>query len=168
MNSSQKFLMFIAAFFMKVCAGDSVLNLDTVELSEITPPTTYTVPTNPQISRANREDAEILSIFIGIDDTDRDLVAELSSSRVNNNGILSAKADESAAQKIANRVPTPYFIKEEVTAIHLNASAKLSASCAAAAIEEENSTTSNAVANPQTDVVSGWPWWYQWLSSFIS
>ena len=168
MNSSQKFLMFIAAFFMKVCAGDLVLNVDTVDLGEITPPTTYTVPTNTQISLANREDAEILSIFIGIDDTDsasfRDLVAELSSSRVNNNGILSA---ESASQKIANRVPTPYFITEEVTAISLNASPrKLSASCAV--IEEEKSTTLKTAAELQADTVSGWPWWYRWLSDFLA
>ncbi|MEI7493790.1 MAG: hypothetical protein WCJ92_04240 [Alphaproteobacteria bacterium] len=148
MNFSQKFLIVIVALFMKVCASGA-LNLDAVDLGEVTPPTTYTVPTNTPISRANGEDAEILSIFIGAEDRNsasfKALLEELSSSRVNNDGILSAEAAESASQKIANRVPTPYYKREETTVISLGAAAK-----------------------PQTDVVSGWSWWYRWLSSFIS
>jgi hypothetical protein len=149
MNSSQKFLMFIAAFFMKVCAGDLVLNVDTVDLGEITPPTTYSAPTNTPILRDNGEDGEIASIFIGAEVRNsasfKALLEELSSSRANNGGILSAQAAESASQKIANRVPTPYYKREETTVISLGAAAK-----------------------PQADTVSGWPWWYRWLSSFIS
>ncbi len=149
MNSSQKFLMLIAAFFMKICAGEEVLNVDIDAPGEITPFATYAVSTNTPILRSNGDDDEIASIFIGIDDTDsasfRDLVAELSSSRVNNDDILSAEAAESASQKIANRVPTPYFI-----------------------IEEETAASLITAAEPQVDAASGWSWWYQWLYSFIS
>ncbi len=149
MNFSQKFLIVIVALFMKVCASGA-LNLDAVDLGEATPPTTYTVPTNTPISRANGEDAEIVSIFIGAEDRNsasfKALLEELSSGRVNNDGILSAEAAESASQKIANRVPTPYFMTDEVT-----------------------ETSLNAIADPQpADVLTGWSWWYQWLSSFVS
>ena len=162
MNSSQKLLILIAMSFMKVCAG-SGLNLDAVDLGEITPPTTYTVPTNTPILRTNGDDAEILSIFSGVDDTDsasfQDLMAELSSSRANNDDILAA---EVASQKIANRVPTPFFITNEVTAISLGA--QLPASYAA--IVEERSTTLSAAAEPQVDAAKGWSWWYKLWSGF--
>lgn len=164
MNSSQKFLILIVMSFMKVCAGSGLnLDIDTLELGETTPPTMYTVPTNTPISRANSEDREIASIFSGADD--RDLASELSSSRAKNEVV---SATQSSAVRIANRVPTPFFITEEATAISLNAAAqKLPTSCAV--IEEENATKLNAVANPQpTDAVSGWSWWYRWLSSFVS
>jgi len=165
MNFSQKFLIVIAALFMKVCASGA-LNLDEVDLGEITPPIMYTVPTNTPISRANREDAEIESIFIGAEDRDsasfKALVSELSSSRANNDGILAA---ESASQKIANRVPTPYFMMEEATAISLGAQSPTSY----AVIAEEHSTTLSVAAKHQPVAAeSVWAWWSQWLSSFIS
>lgn len=148
MNFLQKVLIFIAVFFMKVFAAGTELTINTgpdTDLGEITPPNTYTVHTNTPTSRTSSEDAEITSIFTGID----------------------GAAAQSCAEKIANRVLTPYFKAEILDAISSNATAlKLSTSCAAI---EENSTVLNAVANPQpADVVSGWPWWYRWLSSFIS
>ncbi len=148
--------------FMKVCAG-SGLNLDTLELGEITPPTTYTVPTNTPILRANGEDAEIASIFIGVDDAEsasfQDLMAELSSSRTNNEDV---SATQSSAVRIANRVPTPFRTTNEENVVSLGAQLPMSY----AAIVEERSTTLNAVVDPQMNVTSGWSWWYQLWSGF--
>ena len=171
MNSLQIFLMFIAMFFMKVFATGTELTINMLadnELGEITPPTTYTIPKNTPTLQSNGDDDEIIEIFTGVEDRNsasfKVLLEELPSSRLNNDIVSVA---QSSAERIANRTPTPYFRIDEITEVPLNAVAqKLSTSCAA--IEEENSTLLKAAAELQTDAVSGWAWWYRWLSSFIS